>query len=198
MNVANFLRQSYNKVQQSRYMQANPGAEYKAAPVAEFRKRLTEKMGQLRMDRSFMGRYLNEGFSGGEKKRMEILQMAMLEPKFAVMDETDSGLDIDALRTVAEGVNSQLNGQLGALVITHYQRLLNYIKPQYVHIMMNGHIVADGGPELAEELDVKGYDWLRQTYAPNEPFVGDEQEVAPVGPAGAPGITVTRTLTGRS
>jgi len=197
VNVANFLRQSYNKVQQSRFIQANPGVDYKAAPVAEFRKRLTGKMGELRMDRSFMGRYLNEGFSGGEKKRMEILQMAMLEPKFAIMDETDSGLDIDALRTVAEGVNSQLTGDLGALVITHYQRLLNYIKPQFVHIMMNGRIVANGGPELAEELDVKGYDWLRQTYAPDEPMVGDEEEAAPARNTAAPGITVTRTLTGQ-
>jgi Fe-S cluster assembly ATP-binding protein len=197
VNVANFLRQSYNKVQQSRFIQANPGADYKAPPVAEFRKRLTSKMSDLRMDRSFMGRYLNEGFSGGEKKRMEILQMAMLEPKFAIMDETDSGLDIDALRTVAEGVNSQLTGNLGALVITHYQRLLNYIKPQFVHIMMNGRIVANGGPELAEELDVKGYDWLRQTYAPDEVMVGDELAEVTEERGIAPGITVTRTLTGQ-
>ena len=194
VNVANFLRQSYNKVQQARFMQANPGAAYKAPPVAEFRKRLTSKMGELRMDRSFMGRYLNEGFSGGEKKRMEILQMAMLEPKFAIMDETDSGLDIDALRTVAEGVNAQLGPNLGALVITHYQRLLNYIKPQFVHIMMNGKIVADGGPELAEELDVKGYDWVRSEFAPDEVIPGTEHE-QPAAKATA-GITVTRSLTG--
>jgi Fe-S cluster assembly ATP-binding protein len=197
VNVANFLRQAYNKVQQARFMQANPDADYKAPPVAEFRKRLTAKMAELRMDRSFMGRYLNEGFSGGEKKRMEILQMAMLEPKFAIMDETDSGLDIDALRTVAEGVNSQLSSNLGALVITHYQRLLNYIKPQHVHIMMNGKIIANGGPELAEELDVKGYDWVRQQFAPDEPMVGDEEKVA-AAPKSAPGITVTRSLTGRT
>jgi Fe-S cluster assembly ATP-binding protein len=196
VNVANFLRQAYNKVQQARYMQANPGAEYKAPPVAEFRKRLTERMSSLRMDRSFMGRYLNEGFSGGEKKRMEILQMAMLEPKFAIMDETDSGLDIDALRTVAEGVNSQLSNDLGVLVITHYQRLLNYIKPQFVHIMMNGRIIANGGPELAEELDVKGYDWVRQEFAPDEVMVGDEEKAAVA--RSAPGITVTRSLTGQS
>ena len=196
VNVANFLRQAYNGVQKARFLDANPDADFKAPPVAEFRKRLTEKMATLRMDRSFMGRYLNEGFSGGEKKRMEILQMAMLEPKFAVMDETDSGLDIDALRTVAEGVNTQLNDRLGALVITHYQRLLNYIKPQYVHIMMNGRIVADGGPELAEELDVKGYDWVRSEFAPDEVIPGREQEeAAPKAPAG---ITVTRSLTGRT
>jgi len=196
VNVANFLRQAYNKVQQARYMQANPGAEYKAPPVAEFRKRLTARMSSLRMDRSFMGRYLNEGFSGGEKKRMEILQMAMLEPKFAIMDETDSGLDIDALRTVAEGVNSQLSNDLGVLVITHYHRLLNYIKPQFVHIMMNGRIIANGGPELAEELDVKGYDWVRQEFAPDEVMVGDEERAAVA--RSAPGITVTRSLTGQS
>jgi Fe-S cluster assembly ATP-binding protein len=196
VNVANFLRQAYNKVQQARFMQANPGAEYKAPPVAEFRKRLTERMSSLRMDRSFMGRYLNEGFSGGEKKRMEILQMAMLEPKFAIMDETDSGLDIDALRTVAEGVNAQLSNDLGVLVITHYQRLLNYIKPQFVHVMMNGKIIANGGPELAEELDVKGYDWVRQEFAPDEVMVGDEERAAAAAKS-APGITVTRSLTGR-
>jgi Fe-S cluster assembly ATP-binding protein len=196
VNVANFLRQAYNGVQKARFLEANPDADFKAPPVAEFRKRLTEKMATLRMDRSFMGRYLNEGFSGGEKKRMEILQMAMLEPKFAVMDETDSGLDIDALRTVAEGVNTQLNDRLGALVITHYQRLLNYIKPQYVHIMMNGRIIASGGPELAEELDVKGYDWVRSEFAPDEVIPGREhEEAAPKAPAG---ITVTRSLTGRT
>jgi len=164
VNVANFLRQSYNKVQQSRFMQANPGGEYKAPPVAEFRKRLTGKMSDLRMDRSFMGRYLNEGFSGGEKKRMEILQMAMLEPKFAIMDETDSGLDIDALRIVANGVNSvkQQQPDMGVLVITHYQRLLNYIKPDFVHVLMDGLIVREGGPELALELEEKGYDFIRE------------------------------------
>jgi Fe-S cluster assembly ATP-binding protein len=194
VNVANFLRQAYNGVQKARFLAANPGAEYKAPPVAEFRKRLTSRMESLRMDRSFMGRYLNEGFSGGEKKRMEILQMAMLEPKFAVMDETDSGLDIDALRTVAEGVNTQLSDKLGVLVITHYQRLLNYIKPQFVHIMMNGRIVANGGPDLAEELDVKGYDWVRSEFAPDEVIPGTEHEERP---AKAPaGITVTRSLTG--
>ncbi len=191
MNVANFLRQAYNGVQKARFIDANPGAEYKAPAVAEFRKRLTSKMSTLRMDRSFMGRYLNEGFSGGEKKRMEILQMAMLEPKFAIMDETDSGLDIDALRTVAEGVNTQLGDNLGALVITHYQRLLNYIKPQFVHIMMNGRIIANGGPELAEELDVKGYDWVRSEFAPDEIIPGSEPEEQPAIKAPA-GITITR------
>src|SRR5439155_10848952 len=109
--------------------------------------------------------YVNEGFSGGEKKRAEILQLAVLEPKIAVLDETDSGLDIDALRTVADGVNALLGPQLGVLVITHYQRLLNYIKPDRVHVMVAGRIVRSGGPELALELEEKGYDWLIQEAA---------------------------------
>jgi Fe-S cluster assembly ATP-binding protein len=110
------------------------------------------------MNDEFAGRYVNEGFSGGEKKRAEILQMAMLEPKYAVLDETDSGLDIDALRVVADGVNALLGPRLGVLVITHYQRLLNYIKPDYVHVMVNGRIVREGGSELALELEKTGYD----------------------------------------
>ncbi len=175
VNVANFLRTSVNAVQKGRFLAEHPDAEYKAPPVAEFRKRLTAQMNTLKMDRSFMARYLNEGFSGGEKKRMEIVQMAMLEPRFAVMDETDSGLDIDALRIVADGVNALLGPNLGVLVITHYQRLLNYIKPQFVHIMMNGRIVANGGPELAVELDTKGYDWIRQEFAPDESLTPEEE-----------------------
>jgi Fe-S cluster assembly ATP-binding protein len=178
INVANFLRLSVNAVLKARFAAEHPGEDFKAPPVAEFRKRLVEQMGLLKMDRSFMARYLNEGFSGGEKKRMEILQMAMLRPKIAVMDETDSGLDIDALRIVADGVNAQLGSDLGALVITHYQRLLEYIKPQFVHVMINGRIVADGGPELARELDIKGYDWVRSEFAPEEALSPEEtQEV---------------------
>jgi Fe-S cluster assembly ATP-binding protein len=117
------------------------------------------------MDHKFAGRYLNEGFSGGEKKRNEILQMATLTPKISIMDETDSGLDIDALRIVAEGANA-LKEQLGmgVLVITHYQRILNYIKPDFVHVMMAGRIVESGGPDLALELEEKGYDWLREKH----------------------------------
>ena len=111
----------------------------------------------LQMDDSVAGRYINEGFSGGEKKRAEILQMAMLKPKLAIMDETDSGLDIDALRIVANGVNSLLGPELGVLLITHYQRLLNYIEPKFVHVMADGRIVANGGPELAHELERNGY-----------------------------------------
>ncbi len=119
----------------------------------------------LGMDHRFAGRYLNDGFSGGEKKRSEILQMATLQPKIAVMDETDSGLDIDALRIVAEGANALREElDMGVLVITHYQRILNYIKPDFVHVMMNGRIVESGGPELSLELEERGYDWLREKH----------------------------------
>jgi len=120
-------------------------------------------MALLRMDESFASRYLNDGFSDGEKKRMEMLQMVLLEPEIAILDETDSGLDIDvdALRTVAKGVNALLGPRLGVLLITHYQRLLSYIQPHYVHVLMNGCIVRSGGPELATELESRGYDWLR-------------------------------------
>jgi Fe-S cluster assembly ATP-binding protein len=116
------------------------------------------------MDYSFGGRYLNEGFSGGEKKRAEVLQLAMLEPKFAILDETDSGLDIDAIRIVSDGVNSLASENLGILVITHYQRLLNYIKPDFVHILFDGRIVETGGPELALKLEEHGYDWVRDEF----------------------------------
>jgi Fe-S cluster assembly ATP-binding protein len=126
---------------------------------------MREKMQVLHMDESFATRYLNEGFSGGEKKRAEILQMALLEPTMAILDETDSGLDIDALRVVSEGVNALANDEMGVLLITHYQRLLNYIKPQFVHIMMEGRIVQSGGPELAHELEAKGYEKLRAEVA---------------------------------
>jgi Fe-S cluster assembly ATP-binding protein len=127
---------------------------------------LKEKMDLLKMDHAFAGRYLNEGFSGGEKKRAEILQMAALQPEMAILDETDSGLDIDALRIVSDGVNALRGEELGVLVITHYQRILNYIKPDYVHIMLNGRIAESGGPELAETLEEQGYEWLREKYSP--------------------------------
>jgi len=123
-----------------------------------FRKELMSKMQLLKMDPSFAARYVNDGLSGGEKKRAEVLQMAMLQPKIAVMDETDSGLDIDALRTVAEGVNAIHTPEMGVLVITHYQRLLNYIKPEFVHVLVNGQIVKSGGSELVEQLEAEGYD----------------------------------------
>ena len=125
-------------------------------------KELYEKMDVLEIDRKFTSRSVNEGFSGGEKKRCEILQMAMLEPKYAVLDETDSGLDIDALKIVSDGVNALRGGNLGALVITHYQRLLNYIIPDRVHVMYDGRIVKSGGKSLAEELESKGYEWIKE------------------------------------
>ncbi|KXK14074.1 MAG: putative ATP-dependent transporter SufC [Chloroflexi bacterium OLB14] len=156
VTVANFLRSAIN----SRRRAENP--DDKGISIPEFRKLLKEKMDMLKMDHNFAGRYLNDGFSGGEKKRAEILQMATLKPEIAILDETDSGLDIDALRIVSEGVNALAGGELGVLVITHYQRLLNYIKPHFVHVMMGGRIVESGGPELALHLEEQGYDWLRE------------------------------------
>src|SRR3990172_5389296 len=158
VSVANFLRTAIN----SRRKVEDP--EDKGMPIPEFRKLLKEKMDLLKMDHSFAGRYLNEGFSGGEKKRAEILQMAALNPEIAILDETDSGLDIDALRIVSEGVNALMSRDLGVLVITHYQRLLNYIKPDYVHVMLGGRIVESGGPDLALHLEEKGYEWIRERY----------------------------------
>ncbi len=137
----------------------------KGIGITDFRRMMRAKMDFLQMDHSFAGRYLNEGFSGGEKKRAEILQMAVLQPKIAILDETDSGLDIDALRIVAEGVNSLRGPELGVLVITHYQRILNYIKPEFVHIMFHGQIVESGGSDLALHLENVGYDWVREKYA---------------------------------
>jgi Fe-S cluster assembly ATP-binding protein len=156
ISMANFLRTSVNAVKG----QANGDGKNKGIPITEFRKMLTEKMDLLKMDKSFARRYLNEGFSGGEKKRAEILQMALLEPKFAILDETDSGLDIDALKIVSDGVNSLTGPNRSFIVITHYQRILNYIKPDFVHVMYDGQIVESGGPELAERLEAEGYDQL--------------------------------------
>ncbi len=131
-------------------------------PVREFRRELQAAMEALEMDRSFAGRYLNDGFSGGEKKRLEILQLLLLQPRFAMLDETDSGLDIDALRIVAGGINQAARGgEMGTLIVTHYQRLLNYVEPHVVHVFINGRIVRSGGPELALELEARGYDWLQ-------------------------------------
>jgi Fe-S cluster assembly ATP-binding protein len=158
VTVANFLRSAVN----SRRRMASP--EDKGMPILEFRTMLKAKMGLLKMDSAFAGRYLNDGFSGGEKKRAEILQMATLEPEIAILDETDSGLDIDALRIVSEGVNALSGPNLGVLVITHYQRLLNYIKPQFVHIMLGGRIVESGGPDLSQLLEERGYAWVREKY----------------------------------
>lgn len=180
VSMANFLRQAVSAVRgytERAKLAAAEGGSAKPIgselmPMREFRKELTEKMERLHIDTAFARRYLNDGFSGGEKKRAEILQMAMLEPKIAVLDETDSGLDIDALRVVAEGVNSLIGPNLGVLLITHYQRLLDYIKPQFVHVFYNGQIVLSGGPEMALELESRGYDWIRQQFG--EPMPGQE------------------------
>jgi len=155
VTVANFLRTALNAKRKS-----NGGG--KAIGIPEFRKLMTQKMQLLQLDSAFATRYLNDGFSGGEKKRVEILQMAILNPEFAILDETDSGLDIDALRIVSEGVNALTGPNLGVLVITHYQRILNYIKPQFVHVLVSGKFAVSGGPELALQLEEKGYDWVRE------------------------------------
>jgi Fe-S cluster assembly ATP-binding protein len=153
VTMVNFLRQALN---------AKRGED---VPIREFRETLFAKMDLLKMDQEFARRYVNDGFSGGEKKRAEMLQLAMLQPAMAVLDETDSGLDIDALRTVAEGVNALMNPEMGLLLITHYQRLLNYIKPQFVHVLIDGRIARSGGPELAEELEASGYDEIESALA---------------------------------
>lgn len=148
VTVANFMRAA---------LQSHRG---KGADMTDFRKLFLARMADLHIDREFATRYLNEGFSGGEKKRVEILQMSMLNPKMALLDETDSGLDIDALKTVAEGINQFHTDTNSVLLVTHYQRLLNYVKPDHVHVMSRGRFIKSGGPELALELEEKGYDWL--------------------------------------
>ncbi|GAB5489880.1 MAG: Fe-S cluster assembly ATPase SufC [Phototrophicaceae bacterium] len=163
VTLANFLRHALN----SRLKAED--SDSKGMPIPQFVRLLREKMNMLGVDHSFAGRYLNEGFSGGEKKRAEVLQMATLEPKFAILDETDSGLDIDALRIVAEGVQKLTGPEMGSLVITHYQRMLDYIKPDYVHVMLNGRIVESGGAELALQLEDQGYDWVREKHGVAEP-----------------------------
>jgi len=150
VSVANFLR-----------MAMNAGRD-EPIKVKEFGQELKANMDLLKIDREFTSRYLNDGFSGGEKKRAEILQLAMLKPTFAVLDETDSGLDIDALRIVSDGVNAMRGSELGVLIITHYTRILEYVTPDFVHIMLDGRIVREGGPELADELEDKGYDFVRE------------------------------------
>lgn len=158
VSLGNFLRMATNAVRAGHTGNGN-GAK-KPLSVSEFQKLLREKMEILKMDRVFASRYVNDGFSGGEKKRAEVLQMALLEPEIAVLDETDSGLDIDALRIVSEGVNKLAGPNVGILVITHYQRILNYIKPQFVHVLARGTIIRSGGPDLALQLEEKGYDWV--------------------------------------
>jgi Fe-S cluster assembly ATP-binding protein len=151
VTVANFLRMAVNAHRRT------PDGEDNPIRIPEFRKLLQENMEQLKIDRTMTSRYLNDGFSGGEKKRMEMLQMAVLRPQIAILDETDSGLDIDALRIVSDGVNSLVGPEMGALVITHYSRLLKYIKPDHIHVLVGGRVVRSGGPELADELERDGY-----------------------------------------
>jgi Fe-S cluster assembly ATP-binding protein len=153
VTVTSFLRSAINSIRKAR-----SGGEEDPIAIPEFRKQLLAAMDKLKVSREMASRYLNEGFSGGEKKRVEILQMAMLQPKIAVLDETDSGLDIDALKIVAAGVRDLVGPELGAMVITHYQRILNYIKPDYVHVFVDGRIVEEGGPELAHKLEAEGYE----------------------------------------
>jgi Fe-S cluster assembly ATP-binding protein len=151
VTVANFLRTALKS-------RIN-GDESK---LRDFRKNLMSKFNTLEMNKAFATRYVNDGFSGGEKKRLEILQMLMLEPRVSILDETDSGLDIDALKIVSKGINTAAGNKDGVLLVTHYQRILNYVKPDYVHVMMNGKIVNSGGPELAHQLEDQGYDWMKK------------------------------------
>ena len=158
VTVTSFLRSAINAKRKA----AN-GGEDNPVPIPEFRTELLAAMESLKVPRELASRYLNDGFSGGEKKRVEILQMAMLKPQIAVLDETDSGLDIDALKIVANGVNALVGPETGALVITHYQRILNYVTPDFVHVFVDGRIVADGGPELAHKLEAEGYEAFTPT-----------------------------------
>ena len=153
VTVTSFLRSAINANRKAR-----AGGADDPVPIPEFRTNLLAAMEELRVPRELASRYLNDGFSGGEKKRVEILQMAMLKPKIAVLDETDSGLDIDALKIVANGVNALVGAEMGALVITHYQRILDYVTPDFVHVFVDGRIVAEGGPELAHKLEAEGYE----------------------------------------
>ena len=155
VSVFNFLRASFNSISET--------PDSKPLSIIGFRKYLREKMEILGVEESFVKRYLNEGFSGGEKKKSEILQMAVLKPKIAVLDETDSGLDIDALKIVSEAINIMSGPDLGILLITHYQRILKYVKPEFVHVLIDGRIVKSGSMSLAEELENKGYDWIRES-----------------------------------
>jgi Fe-S cluster assembly ATP-binding protein len=168
VSVVNFLRSAYNALK-------NPEADdEKRISALAFRKLLKEKMGLVGVDDDMVRRYVNQGFSGGEKKRMETLQLAVLEPDIAVLDETDSGLDIDALKAVAGGINQLRGPDLGLLLITHYQRILEYVTPDHVHVLMGGRIVRSGGPELARELEDKGYEGLRA-----ELGIAEETDEAP-------------------
>jgi len=153
VTVTNFLRSAMNAIRKAR-----AGGEDDPIPIPQFRTELIEAMEQLKVSRELASRYVNDGFSGGERKRIEVLQLAMLKPRLAILDETDTGLDIDALRIVAGGVSTLVGPDMGALLITHYQRILNYVKPDFVHVFMDGRIVAEGGPELANTLEAEGYE----------------------------------------
>jgi Fe-S cluster assembly ATP-binding protein len=168
VSVANFLRTAVSNVRgYTDQVKENESGTIGSnlMPMREFRREMTEKMKEYNVDSSFARRYLNDGFSGGEKKRTEVLQMAMLEPKFAILDESDSGLDIDALRIVSDGINKLATENRGFLLITHYQRILNYVKPNYVSIFHGGRIVMTGGPEVAQMLEERGYTWVEQEFA---------------------------------
>src|SRR5262245_45712596 len=163
LTLGNFLRAALNaRLAPPEGNGSGAVPQKKGIPPKEFRELLRSKMAMLKVDETFATRYLNDGFSGGEKKRAEILQMAVLKPEIAIMDETDSGLDIDALRIVSDGVNAIVGPDLGVLVITHYNRILNYIKPHRVHVMIDGRIVTSGGAALAQQLEAKGYEWVRE------------------------------------
>ena len=184
LSVASFIRSALNAKLQGidKDPDVDPTDSIKGGvSMRDFRNLMREKMAILRMDEGFASRYVNDGFSGGEKKRLEMLQMAVLEPQMAILDETDSGLDIDALRIVAEGVNAMLNPELGVLLITHYQRLLNYIKPDVVHVLAQGRIVKSGGKDLALRLEDEGYGPILRE-AGLSPDLPDEALLVPKGP----------------
>jgi Fe-S cluster assembly ATP-binding protein len=179
VTVASFLRNIYNAIYHPKPADetGETSVKYTGIPLGKFRKLMEEKMALLRMDPAFATRYVNEGFSGGEKKRLEMLQMAVLNPSMAILDETDSGLDIDALKNVADGINATLSPEMGVLMITHYQRMLNYVKPQFVHVLLDGRVVMSGGEELSHQLEANGYDWVRDQLG-LPVGVGDEASAA--------------------
>jgi len=186
LSVASFIRSALNAKLQGidKDPDVDPTDPMRGGiSMRDFRAKMREKMALLRMDEGFASRYVNDGFSGGEKKRLEMLQMAVLEPEMAILDETDSGLDIDALRIVAEGVNAMLNPELGVLLITHYQRLLNYITPDYVHVLAQGRIITSGGKDLALRLEDEGYGPVLRE-AGYDSALPDEALLVPQGPAG--------------
>ena len=163
VSIANFLRTAINSQRRA------VNSKDKGISLLEFRKLLIDNMKQLKVSQDFAGRYLNDGFSGGEKKRVEVLQMLTLKPRFAILDEPDSGLDIDAVKIVADGVNAMRGENFGGLIITHYERILNYVTPDVVHVMMDGRIIASGGPELAQDLEANGYEGFEERYLAAHP-----------------------------